>query len=135
MRISTSKAWIAGLALAGVVARIVAAAEPAAVPFKLGTFRAADREYLGLVIKDATVVDIAEANADWERRNANAPKVRIPVDMKELIARYDGELAPRLRELARAASTGTPAFARAVSDVKSLPPVRPSLILNAGASR
>ena len=126
--------WVAGVALASVVAGIVAAAEPGAVPFKLGTFKAADREFLGLVIKDSTVVDIAAANTAWERRNASAPKLRIPADMKDLIARYDTELGPRLRELARFASTGNADFARPVADVKTLPPVRPALILNAGAN-
>ncbi len=134
MRISARGSWVAGIAVAGLVARIVAAAEPAAVPFKLGTFRVQERDYLGLVIKDSTVVDIAAANAEWERRNGSAAKVRIPADMKELIARYDGDVGPRLRELARFASTGTPAFARPVADVKTLPPVRPALILNAGAN-
>lgn len=135
MRTTTHLAWMAGLALAGGVVPLAAvAAEPAPTPFKLGTFRAGDREYLGLVVGDS-VIDIAAANAEWERRNAAAAKVRVPADMKELIARYDGELGPRLRELARLVSVGGQgSFTRPVGDVKSLPPVRPSLILNAGAN-
>jgi 2-keto-4-pentenoate hydratase/2-oxohepta-3-ene-1,7-dioic acid hydratase in catechol pathway len=58
----------------------------------------------------------------------------MPADMKELIARYERELGPRLRELAAFASTGTPDFTRAVAQVKALPPVRPAVILNAGAN-
>jgi 2-keto-4-pentenoate hydratase/2-oxohepta-3-ene-1,7-dioic acid hydratase in catechol pathway len=54
--------------------------------------------------------------------------------LKDLIARYDSELGPRLRELARFASTGAQNFARPVAEVKVLPPVRPALILNAGAN-
>ena len=58
----------------------------------------------------------------------------MPTDMKDLIARYDAELGPRLRELARLAAAGGQNFARPVAEVKILPPVRPSLILNAGAN-
>ncbi|MEP7314233.1 MAG: hypothetical protein ABI859_16740, partial [Pseudomonadota bacterium] len=135
MRINKSTTWVAGLALAAAVAQLTAAAaESPAVPFKLGTFQAADREYVGLVIKDSTVVDIAAANSAWERRSAGATKLKMPADMKELIARYEGELGPRLRELARFASTSGQGFSRPVSEVKTLPPVRPALILNAGAN-
>jgi 2-keto-4-pentenoate hydratase/2-oxohepta-3-ene-1,7-dioic acid hydratase in catechol pathway len=135
MRLRTTGTWLAGLAIAGSVAtQIAVPAESTAVPFKLGTFSAANREYLGLVIRDSTVVDIVAANTDWERRNASAAKLRMPADMKELIARYDAELGPRLRELARFASTGTQNFARPVAEVKPLPPVRPAVILNAGAN-
>ena len=135
MRFRTYGTWVAGLALAGALGpQIVVAAEPEAIPFKLGAFRAADREYLGLVIKDSMVVDITAANSAWERRNATATKLRMPTDMKDLIARYDAELGPRLRELARLAAAGAQNFARPVAEVKTLPPVRPSLILNAGAN-
>jgi len=136
MRFDKSGLWVTGLAVAGasLIAPVVTAAESAAVPFKLGTFRAADREYLGLVLNDSTIVDIPAANRAWETRNATAPKVKIPDDMKELIARYNADLGPRLRELARFASAGGQSFSRPVTQVRILPPVRPSLILNAGAN-
>jgi 2-keto-4-pentenoate hydratase/2-oxohepta-3-ene-1,7-dioic acid hydratase in catechol pathway len=135
MRFNNEKTWVAGLVLAGsLVSLTAAAAQSDAVPFKLGTFGAGGREYLGLVIKESTVVDIAAANSAWERRNTGAPKLRMPTDMKELIARYDSELGPRLRELARFASAGAQSFTRPAGDLKSLPPVRPALILNAGAN-
>jgi 2-keto-4-pentenoate hydratase/2-oxohepta-3-ene-1,7-dioic acid hydratase in catechol pathway len=135
MRLRTCSMWMAGLALAGAAVHLTAsAAALEAVPFKLGTFRAADREYVGLVLKDSMVVDIAAANTAWERSNAAAAKLRMPTDMKDLIARYDTELGPRLRELARLASSGTRDYVRPVAQVKTLPPVRPSLILNAGAN-
>jgi len=132
LRFNTCALWVAAL-VAG-VSVVAAAAETAAVPFKLGTFRAAEREYLGLVLNDSTVVDISAANRAWESRNAAAAKLQIPNDMKDLIARYDADLGPRLRELARFASTGGQAFSRPVAQVRILPPVRPSLILNAGAN-
>ncbi len=107
MRIKSCGTWVVGLAVSAALLQLTAvAAEPEAMPFKLGTFRAADREYLGLVIKDSTVVDITAANSAWEKRNASAKKLRMPTDMKDLIARYDAELGPRLRELARLAAAG-----------------------------
>jgi 2,4-didehydro-3-deoxy-L-rhamnonate hydrolase len=112
-----------------------ATATPAAVPFKLGTFRAGSQEFVGLVLRDTHVADIAAANADFERRNRSAPRLRPPSDMRDLIARYDTELGPRLRELARvAAATPAAPYVREVKDLVVLPPVRPSVILNAGAN-
>ena len=135
MRIRICETWAAALAVAAMLAQqTVMAAESGAVAFKLGTFRAADREYVGLVIKDSTVVDITAANSAWERRNTGAAKLRMPTDMKELIARYDGDVGPRLRELARFAAAGSQNFTRPVAAVTVLPPVRPALILNAGAN-
>jgi 2-keto-4-pentenoate hydratase/2-oxohepta-3-ene-1,7-dioic acid hydratase in catechol pathway len=134
MRLRTCGTWVAGLAFSAALLQLAAAAaQPEAIPFKLGTFRAADREYLGLVIRDSTVVDVTAANSAWEKRNASAKKLRMPTDMKDLIARYDAELGPRLRELARFAVAGGN-FTRPVAEVKSLPPVRPAVILNAGAN-
>ncbi len=112
-----------------------AAGAPQSTPFKLGTFSANGREYLGLVLRDTVVVDIEAANAQYERTHATAPKVKFPAVMTELIAGYDAQLGPRLRTLAseNAAVQGA-AYIRQVSAVKVLPPVRPAVILNAGAN-
>jgi 2-keto-4-pentenoate hydratase/2-oxohepta-3-ene-1,7-dioic acid hydratase in catechol pathway len=115
------------------------AAQPAggskATPFKLGTFSADGREFLGLVLRDTVVIDIDAANAQYERSHANAQKVQFPSAMTELIARYDTELGPRLRTLASEnEATQRAAYIRQVSAVKVLPPVRPAVILNAGAN-
>ena len=119
-------------AMAGMVS---GAAEPAATPFKLGTFQAQGRDYVGLVLRDSVVIDVAAANAQYERTNPSAAKLRFPADMKELIARYDTELGPRLRAIAAAnASVQNAAYLRRIDAVKVLPPVRPSIILNAGAN-
>lgn len=112
-----------------------AAADPATTPFKLGTFQVQGRDYIGLVLRDSVVIDIAAANAQYERTHPSAAKLRFPADMKGLIARYDVDLAPRLRALAAAhASVQNAPYIRSVSAVKILPPVRPALILNAGAN-
>jgi 2-keto-4-pentenoate hydratase/2-oxohepta-3-ene-1,7-dioic acid hydratase in catechol pathway len=107
-----------------------------AVPFKLGTFERAGQVFLGLVLNDTQVVDIAQANAAFESANASAPKVAAPADMKQLIARYDTEWKGRLASIARDVSTApaAPAYAYAVDALKVLPPVRPSVILNAGGN-
>ena len=55
--------------------------------------------------------------------------------MKQLITRYDSEWRARLTAIARTIpATGAPAFVVAVSAVKILPPVRPSVQLNAGGN-
>src|SRR4051794_1472317 len=87
-------------------------------PFKLGTFDAKGKEFVGLVLQDKRVLDIAAANAAFETRNAGAAKVAAPRDMKELIARYERDLGPRLRELAAAnanAEAGSASYVYAVS--------------------
>ena len=104
-------------------------------PFKLGTFQQGGREFLGLVLNDTKVVDIAQANVAYQRRNAKAPKVTFPADMKQLIAGYDAGLGSRLAQIATAevAAAAAP-YAHAVDGVKILPPVRPAVILNGGAN-
>jgi len=129
------------LIVAGVVAVIASAglraqAGAAAVTYKLGTFEQGGRTFLGLVLRDTQIADIARANAAYEAANASAPKLAAPADMKQLIARYDSEWRARLSAIARAVSSAAtpPAYVVAVSAVKILPPVRPSVQLNAGGN-
>src|SRR5690349_9029385 len=106
-----------------------------AMTFKLGTFDQGGRAFVGLVLRDAQIVDIARANAAYEQANASAQKLTAPTDMKQLIARYDGEWRARLMAIARAVpASGAPAYVYAVSAVKILPPVRPTVQLNAGGN-
>jgi 2-keto-4-pentenoate hydratase/2-oxohepta-3-ene-1,7-dioic acid hydratase in catechol pathway len=111
-----------------------AAAEAQAVPFKLGTFEKAGHQFLGMVLRDAVVVDIQAANAQYEKTHSSGAKLRMPVDMKELIARYDADIGPRLRLLAAANSAQSAPYISRVDALKVLPPVRPAVILNAGAN-
>lgn len=108
----------------------------AAVPFKLGTFERAGTPFVGLVLKDTQIVDIAQANAAFEAANASAPKLAAPADMKQIIARYDTDWKGRLAAIAKDVSTAkaAPAYAYAIGSLKVLPPLRPSLILNAGGN-
>jgi 2-keto-4-pentenoate hydratase/2-oxohepta-3-ene-1,7-dioic acid hydratase in catechol pathway len=110
-------------------------AQAGAVTFKLGTFEQGGRTFVGLVLRDAQIVDIARANAAYETANASAQKLTAPMDMKQLITRYDAEWRARLMAIARTVpATGAPAYVYAVSAVKILPPVRPSVQLNAGGN-
>lgn len=119
----------------GVAGMAAWAAQPAATPFKLGTFEAQGRDYVGLVLRDTVVIDIAAANARFEQANPAAPKLQFPTDLKDVIARYDAEFAPRLRALAAAnADVREGSHVRNIDAVKILPPVRPTLMLNAGAN-
>lgn len=104
--------------------------------FKLGTFERAGRVFVGLVLRDTQVVDIAEGNAALERRDPARPKLRMAGDMNELIVRYDTELKERLSAIASdvARAQNAPQYVYAVKDLKVLPPVRPAVILNAGGN-
>jgi 2-keto-4-pentenoate hydratase/2-oxohepta-3-ene-1,7-dioic acid hydratase in catechol pathway len=104
--------------------------------FKLGTFERAGRVFLGLVLRDTQVVDIAEANVALERRDSALRKLPRAGDMNELIGRYETELKERLYAIASdvAAAQSAPQYVYAVKDLKVLPPVRPALILNAGGN-
>ena len=131
----TFLALTVALAVAVVVSIGLHAQAGAAVPFKLGTFEQGGRTFLGLVLRDAQIADIARANAAYESANASAPKLTAPADMKQLITRYDSEWRARLSAIARTIpATGAPAYVYAVSAVKILPPVRPAVQLNAGGN-
>ena len=124
-----------GLALATSIATTAVPAAGEGTPFKLGTFEAAGHEFLGLVLEDSRVLDIAAANKAFERSNPAAPRLRPPADMRELIARYEQDVGPRLRQIAAAnAVAAASKYSYAVSAVRVLPPVRPAVILNAGAN-
>jgi 2-keto-4-pentenoate hydratase/2-oxohepta-3-ene-1,7-dioic acid hydratase in catechol pathway len=106
------------------------------VPYKLGTFERERKPVLGLVLRDTQVVDIVQANAAFESSNGAAAKLTAPADMKDLITKYDSGWKDRLAAIARAvsASSTAPSFTYALDSVKALPPVRPSIILNAGGN-
>src|SRR5688572_5772137 len=89
-----------------------------AVPFKLGTF-------VGLVLRDTQVVDIAQANTAFEGSNSSAPRLTAPANMTQLIAQYESGWKDRLGAIARTvtAAGSAPAYAYPVASLKTLPPV------------
>jgi 2-keto-4-pentenoate hydratase/2-oxohepta-3-ene-1,7-dioic acid hydratase in catechol pathway len=103
-------------------------------PFKLGTFDRQGRRFVGLVLDDRRVVDIAAANADLERRHREWKSLAPPADMKELIARYPDGVGERLRAIARLAAAGAPyAYDRAAVKVRA-PIEYPETMLNAAVN-
>src|SRR5689334_16286208 len=116
--------------LAGLVAALITAAaavaQPAPTPFKLGTFERQGRTFVGIVLRESVVIDLAAANSAVTNP---ASSVAAPSDMKDLIARYAG-LRPRIVEIIRAVGDTRPAYVYDVSALKVLPPVMPTTMLN-----
>ena len=101
-------------------------------PFKLGTFERGGRTFLGLVLDDTRVLDITQANAAFQKSHPKVAKLSMPSEMTALIERYDNGVGDRLRAIANGAGKGAP-YEYPVGRLKILPPVRPQVILNAGA--
>jgi 2-keto-4-pentenoate hydratase/2-oxohepta-3-ene-1,7-dioic acid hydratase in catechol pathway len=121
------------LALGLALAAATAAQAQKATPFKLGAFERGGHAFLGLVLDDTRVLDIAQANAAFQKGHPKAARMAMPSDMNLLIERYDAGVGDRLRAIANAATKGAP-YEHAVDGLKILPPVRPAVILNAGAN-
>lgn len=116
-------------------ATLKAVAEGQAVPYKLGTFEREGKPFMGLVLRDTQVVDIAQGNAAFESGNPTATKLAVPADLKDLIVKYDTGWKDRLAALARAVpADASLAFIYQMESLKPLPPVRPAVILNAGGN-
>jgi 2-keto-4-pentenoate hydratase/2-oxohepta-3-ene-1,7-dioic acid hydratase in catechol pathway len=117
------------------VTKLVAVTTGPIVPYKLGTFDREGRTFIGLVLRETQVVDIALANSSLEQGNDALPKLTLPSDLKTLIAVYGEVWADRLEALARAVPANAPTpLAYPLDVVKVLPPVRPGIILNAGGN-
>src|SRR5262245_2427237 len=88
---------IIGLLLGlGIVSTLIGQGQ--AVPaFKLGTFQAQARTFVGIVLRDSVVVDFAAAS----RAVTPASNVALPTDMKDLIARYNAGLRERIVQVVR----------------------------------
>jgi len=117
-------------ALAGGLAALFSLAVTAqpATPFKLGTFERQGRTFVGVVLGEAVVIDLAAAHAAITNP---ASSIAAPADMKDLIARYDNGLRARIAEIVRAVGATRPAYVYAVSALKILPPiVYPTTMLN-----
>ena len=99
-------------------------------PFKLGTFERAGRTFVGIVLREAVVIDFAAAHKAIQTL---ASTVAPPADVKDLIVRYDQGLRARILDIIRsieAAGAARPAYVFDVAAVKILPPVIPTTMLN-----
>jgi 2-keto-4-pentenoate hydratase/2-oxohepta-3-ene-1,7-dioic acid hydratase in catechol pathway len=100
--------------------------------FKLGTFEQNGRAFVGIVLKDSIVIDFAQASAALK---SPASTVASPVDMKDLIARYDAGVRARINEILLNAKplegAGRPVFVHDLKAVRTLPPIMyPTTMLN-----
>ena len=110
-------------------------------PFKVGTFQSGTPQsgtspWVGLVLRERFVVDLAQANAALEK-SRSFPRRAMPPDMVGLIADYENGLKGRVYAIVNDvvqshALTGTrPAYVRDVSQVRTLAPIpRPRMIMN-----
>ncbi len=112
--------------LAALVA-VVAIAQPAPTPFKLGTFERQGRTFVGVVLRDSVVIDLGAAHAAIA---TPASTVAAPTDMKDLIARYDAGLRQRIVDIVRTVGDTRPAYVYDLGALKILPPVVPTTMLN-----
>jgi 2-keto-4-pentenoate hydratase/2-oxohepta-3-ene-1,7-dioic acid hydratase in catechol pathway len=102
----------------------------AATPFKLGTFDAQGRVFVGAVVDEARVIDLAAAASALKRPAASAPR-----DMRDLIARYDSGVHDLIvAAVAGASASPRPAYVMDLSKVKTLPPVIPLTMMNAAVN-
>ena len=112
-----------------------------AEPFKVGTFEIDGEPRVALVLRDALVVDIGEANRALER-NPAYPAVPAPADMLDLIGRYEYGVRLRLYEIVNHLDangmidgSARPGFIHELDDVRTLPPIMyPGKIMNAAVN-
>ena len=112
-----------------------------AEPFKVGTFEIEGEARVGMVLRDALIVDIGAANRALERDPAY-PRIPMPGDMVDLIARYEYGVKPRLYEIVNHLAAhdlidggARPGYIHAVDEVRTLPPIMyPGKIMNAAVN-
>jgi 2,4-didehydro-3-deoxy-L-rhamnonate hydrolase len=96
-------------------------------PYKLGTFEAQGKTFVGAVIDDSVVIDLGAA-ASALRKPANTA----PRDMRDLIARYDTGVRDLIVASVAAATAGgaRPSYAMDLGKVRTLAPVIPMTMMN-----
>jgi 2-keto-4-pentenoate hydratase/2-oxohepta-3-ene-1,7-dioic acid hydratase in catechol pathway len=95
-------------------------------PFKLGTFERSGQPFVGIVLRDSVVIDLAAAHAAIRIGNT---ALAVPRDMKDLIARYDEGVRGRIQEIIAAGSQGP--YVHQLSALKTLPPIMyPTTMIN-----
>jgi 2-keto-4-pentenoate hydratase/2-oxohepta-3-ene-1,7-dioic acid hydratase in catechol pathway len=99
--------------------------------FKLGTFERDGKPFVGVVLRDSLVIDVVRADSALP---AATPAVKPPIDMKDLIARYDSGLRTRIHAIVdhvERNSANRPSYVLDVKAVKVLPPITyPTTMLN-----
>ena len=110
-------------------------AAQSAEPFKVGTFLIGNAERVGIVLRDALVVDLAQANAALQKSRSFPPRT-MPSDMVALISDYENGLKGRIYAIVNdlvqgKALEGTrPDYVRELSQVRTLAPIpRPRMMM------
>jgi 2-keto-4-pentenoate hydratase/2-oxohepta-3-ene-1,7-dioic acid hydratase in catechol pathway len=118
---------ILGLVASVVIASVHVGVQEAS-PYKLGTFERQGKAFVGIVLRDAQVIDFGAAHTVVRTPSST---VTPPSDMKDLIARYDAGLRERIAQLVAAGGTGRPAYVYDIKSLKTLPPIMyPTTMLN-----
>ena len=120
------------IALAAAVLVVGSVSGQNATAFKLGTFELNGKPFVGIVLKDALVIDFAQASAALKTA---ASKVAMPSEMKDLIARYDAGVRARIGEVIASIKplegAGRPSYVHDLKSLKTLPPIMyPTTMLN-----
>ncbi|MDA9909474.1 fumarylacetoacetate hydrolase family protein [Gammaproteobacteria bacterium] len=109
-------------------------------PFKVGTFSINGSAELGLVFRDALIVELDAANASLENAGM-VPEIPMPDDMIDLIERYEYGLKRRLYEIANylvlndLLDIDRPAWIHVLDTIDTLPPIiYPGKIMNAAVN-
>jgi 2-keto-4-pentenoate hydratase/2-oxohepta-3-ene-1,7-dioic acid hydratase in catechol pathway len=106
-------------------------------PFKVGTFEINGAPTVGLVLRDALVIDLATANVALEVDPMYA-HINAPANMLELIGQYEYGLKYRLYEIVNNVVGNNllgAAYVHSVDDLHILPPILyPSKIMNAAVN-
>jgi hypothetical protein len=98
--------------------------------YKLGTFERDGRTFVGVVLRESFVIDFSTAHAAIPSSSLTLVP---PVDMKDLIVRYDTGLRVRIVEIvsAVAADASRPPYVYPLTAVRILPPIMyPTAMLN-----
>ena len=99
--------------------------------YKLGTFDRAGTRFVGVVLRDTLVIDLAAAHAAVPSAGT---RLDLPSDMKAVIAGYDAALRDRIQQIVshvEAAGGTRPPYAADLKALKTLPPIMyPTTMLN-----
>ena len=116
---------------------INAQAMSSAEPFKVGTFEIAGAPTVGVVLRDALIIDLAAANTALEI-DPMYPHVNAPADMLELIGQYDYGLKYRIYDIVNNVVGNNllgADYVHRVQDVDILAPILyPSKVMNAAVN-
>jgi 2-keto-4-pentenoate hydratase/2-oxohepta-3-ene-1,7-dioic acid hydratase in catechol pathway len=124
------KRLIAGCAGAALLLSPVFGAAQSVPAFKLGTFERQGSSFIGIVVRDAIVIELSAANTAITSPPA---RVAAPSDMKDLIARYGAGLRDRIVQIVTTVNgAGTrPSYVYDLKVVRTQPPIMyPTTMLN-----